>query len=797
MVNSGAQTEAEYGVEKLTAELDALRSRLYELEEMEIARVTEEQERFDSLGVLDEYAKQLEESRDKLTRLFRAAAAVQEARTVQATLQRIADAVHEAGWGSVSVSLFKNWAIVQAAYVGCTPEDIEFLESNRRSPEDRARQFGPAFERFKISRSYFVPAEELPSVIPVDTVVPGRREVQPGDEWNPMDLAYVPLYGSGGRVIGSVNCDDPVDGKRPTPEAFLYLELFADLAATKVETARLLEQQRRTAEAYRESEEKYRSVFTRSGDGFFLMDEYFRDCNAKACEIFACTRSDLIGASPVNFSPEIQPDGRPSTEAARAYIMAAMAGSAQSFYWKHRRKDGILIDCEVSLSSVEIGGEGLVLAIVRDITERRRVEAAMKENEERFRSVADATPVMIWMIDENNALAYLNRMGFDFLGLPPDQQFKADWSHHLHPDDAARFQAEFKAATAERKPFSLEYRMRRRDGAYRWVLNHGVPRYGVEGGYQGYIGSCLDVDDHKETVARLTQSQVLVQRILDASPDMLYVFDLREHRMLQVSPGVKQSLGFSPDDPELLSPNFVFQRVHPDDISHYNERMEELVRQPDGTTMQLQWRFRDKLNQWRWVESRNAVSLRDEAGNALQIVGSARDVTDQRLREVQHQVVSELSRLLVCGASRDQLLDVVPELIAQHIGFPIVAIQLLRPGGATLDYSGCYGMSPATTEISVATTRCGWVARTGEACAFADLSREEGEFCETARAAGFRGYVAAPLRDGDRVFGVLMTADREPRPEAPAYVRTLSAVADFLAYLLQCHCKCRAEGKLV
>ncbi len=358
----------------LLDEIDALQRRLMELEEIEVMRVSEELERFDSLQVLDEYAKQLEESRDKLARLLRAGAAVQEAKTEKEALQRIADAVGESGWSAVTVSLFRDWDIAVSAYYGCTDADIEFLENHRRSPEDRAKLFGPEFERFKVSRSYLIPADRLGDVMSLDQVVPGRRTVQPGDTWDPMDLAYVPLYGSGGQVIGSINCDDPSDGRRPNAETFFYLELFADLAARKVEGVQLLDRQKRTEEALRQSEEKYRTIFSRSGDGFFLMDELFRDCNSKACELWRCTPEDIVGHSPIEFSPEYQPDSRLSSVAATEYIHKAMGGEPQAFYWKHKCKDGTLIDCEVSLAAVLVADEKLVLAIVRDITERKGAE---------------------------------------------------------------------------------------------------------------------------------------------------------------------------------------------------------------------------------------------------------------------------------------------------------------------------------------------------------------------------------------------------------------------------------------
>ena len=127
---------SENGQAHLDADYATLRARLIELEDIECQRISEEQERFDALHVLDEYAQELEETRDKLARLLRAGALVQAAETVEEVLQRVANAIGEAGWGSVSANLFKNFEVILSAYYQVTPEDITFLETNRRSAAD-------------------------------------------------------------------------------------------------------------------------------------------------------------------------------------------------------------------------------------------------------------------------------------------------------------------------------------------------------------------------------------------------------------------------------------------------------------------------------------------------------------------------------------------------------------------------------------------------------------------------------------------------------------------------------------
>ncbi len=496
----------------LIRELEDLRARVQELEDSELQRISEEQDRFDSLQVLDEYAKQLEESRDKLMRLFKAAADVQEAKSVHEALEKVAAAVKCAGWASVSVSLYDNFEIVESAYAGCTPSDIEFLETHRRPGAERARMYGPDFECFKVSRSYFVPADSVAKVMPLENICPGRREVQPGDEWDPMDLAYVPLYGAKDAIIGCINCDDPVDGKRPTREVFFYLELFAELVAHKVETARLMEQKLITEEALRQSEAHYRTVFSCSGDSFFVLDHIFRDCNEKACELFGCTREDIIGHVPAEHSPEYQPDGRLSTIAAVEYINQALSGTPQTFPWTHMRKNGTLIDCEVSLTSMRIGSQDLLFAVVRDETERRRAERAIHQSEERFRSVFESSPIGMTITASDGRFQNVNDAIGRMLGYDHSELIGKAFAEITHPDDLAdSFQILHRLLSGEVDNISFEKRYLHKSGESIWAsVNVSALPDLVNGGVY-FVMQAQDITERKraelerETIVRILQ----------------------------------------------------------------------------------------------------------------------------------------------------------------------------------------------------------------------------------------------------------------------------------------------------
>jgi len=140
---------------------------------------------------------------------------------------------------------------------------------------------------------------------------------------------------------------------------------------------------KRATDALRESEVRYRTLFEFAGDGIFLMEgNRFVDCNERGREMFGCPRDQIIGAGPEKFSPPRQPDGRDTKEKADELIAAALTGGPQRLEWQHQRADGTLFDAEVALTRVELGEKRMLLAAVRDVTERnrsQRAQAALRE----------------------------------------------------------------------------------------------------------------------------------------------------------------------------------------------------------------------------------------------------------------------------------------------------------------------------------------------------------------------------------------------------------------------------------
>lgn len=144
--------------------------------------------------------------------------------------------------------------------------------------------------------------------------------------------------------------------KLPTGE---LVAIYDDVTAKKQAEETILQER-----------ERYQTLFENSVDGILLMTDVFEDCNNAALGIFGCSKEEIIGHHPWEFSPEFQPDGRSSTEKANEKIKLTLNGEPQKFYWQHKRKNGELIDVEIALNSIVLQGKKLIQATLRDITEQ-------------------------------------------------------------------------------------------------------------------------------------------------------------------------------------------------------------------------------------------------------------------------------------------------------------------------------------------------------------------------------------------------------------------------------------------
>ena len=181
---------------------------------------------------------------------------------------------------------------------------------------------------------------------------------------------------------------------------------------------------------------------------------------------------------------------------------------------RRHHRDGRLLDVLNSTAPIRdaagrvIGG----VTTLRDITERKRSEFALMESETHFRGMMDSMPAMVWLMGPDQQVYFFNKTALEFRGRTLEQELGIGWTEGLHPDDHARTWSLFAEAFAARAPFSLDIRLRRHDGAYRWIQDVGLPRWDAAGQFIGYIGSCVDIEDRKQAEQQVLELNDSLER---------------------------------------------------------------------------------------------------------------------------------------------------------------------------------------------------------------------------------------------------------------------------------------------
>ena len=213
-------------------------------------------------------------------------------------------------------------------------------------------------------------------------------------------------------------------------------------------------------------------------------------------------------------------------------------------------RDGSIRIGNVSAEVIELDGQSCVLGVIADVTERKNTEEALRESETRFELVANTAPVLIWMSDTNKLCTYFNKPWLDFTGRSIESEIGNGWTEGVHLEDFKACLETYVKAFDRREKFSMEYRLHRYDGEYRWVLDIGVPRFNQDGSFAGYIGSCVDVTDRRATEHALRESEDKLRLLLDSTAEAIYGIDL-EGRCTFCNPACLRALGYERND-ELL-----------------------------------------------------------------------------------------------------------------------------------------------------------------------------------------------------------------------------------------------------
>jgi PAS domain S-box-containing protein len=263
--------------------------------------------------------------------------------------------------------------------------------------------------------------------------------------------------------------------------------------------------------ALRASEEKTRNILESIEEAFFALDQDWRFTymNRAGEALLDRTPGDLIGKNFWEEYPGVT--GSEFETIYRGAMHDRVPGTLTTFYPDH--------DCWYHVRTYP-AATGIAVYF-NNVTAQIQAETALRESEERFRNMADNAPVMVWVTDSTGYCTYLSRSWYEFTGQTEETGLGFGWLNAVHPDDLEESKTVFLTANERYESFQLEYRLRAKDGEYRWAIDAASPWFGVEGQFKGFIGSVIDISDRKQAEAIITTDLKNTRLLRDLSAQLL------------------------------------------------------------------------------------------------------------------------------------------------------------------------------------------------------------------------------------------------------------------------------------
>lgn len=222
--------------------------------------------------------------------------------------------------------------------------------------------------------------------------------------------------------------------------------------------------------------------------------------------------------------------------------------SQKPYEANHIRQNGEVFPVEISEKIIEIDSVRFYQAIIRDVSDRKRAEAELRERDIQYENLANSGLALIWTSDINKKCTYFNTPWLTFTGRTIEQELGDGWAKGVHPDDLNRCYQTYVSAFDKRVPFEMEYRLRHVSGEYRWIKDMGTPTYNSKSEFVGYIGHCFDISNQKGTEEGLKNSEAIHRLLFDNNPIPMWVYDIVTLKFLKVNEAAVAKYGYSNDE---------------------------------------------------------------------------------------------------------------------------------------------------------------------------------------------------------------------------------------------------------
>ncbi len=311
----------------------------------------------------------------------------------------------------------------------------------------------------------------------------------------------------------------------PLPVVLLFLLACMSWLGTRLLQATLFELRTRLR-AIEENAVRSKAFFEYANDAIIVLQEgRVVDCNPRTVALFGLPREMLLGQTPGDLSPRVQPNGQDSHEMAEGWIARALGGESQVFDWSHVHADGTPFDAEISLNAMDIGPQRYVHAIVRDVTARKRSEAALRESERRLQTLMSNLPGMAYrcLYSPERELEFASQGAQDVTGYAAEHLAgsHASYTQLIHRDDRDATWQLIVATVTEGLPYHVVYRIQRRDGEERWIREQGRAVTDASGETTHLEGFVEDITARRHALDALRASEDAYRSFYETAPNAI------------------------------------------------------------------------------------------------------------------------------------------------------------------------------------------------------------------------------------------------------------------------------------